>query len=258
MLTYTRFVILAATLVAALAPTGSASAFRGREGDGDGEEANTHRRHLVEDDADCVLYKKIVEHPEGSIVSWSCDFQFQPNLARTLGGVHMMDIYGLSNDVIESYGVVSGEAVMKVKGSYVEQSISTNASKLVVPEEASFTIENILEDDRRHHKQRRRQLDAEVGTKKTLVVRVTDNAGVAIAGDQAQLVNDVFTDAACLKTQYAACSYNQLIFEQSAEGGGTGVIDMTIDIAATSDKTALEQASKTALETRYNGDAASK
>jgi len=62
----------------------------------------------------------------------------------------------------------------------------------------------------RAHNQRARQ---------QLVVRVIDETGAKLNADAVQLENDFFLDEVCLKTQFAACSHDQLILEQATEFG---------------------------------------
>eukprot|EP00536_Pseudo-nitzschia_multiseries_P016358 jgi/Psemu1/313075/fgenesh1_kg.1087_\ len=66
---------------------------------------------------------------------------------------------------------------------------------------------------RRQQMQDRRTLAASSGTLKTLVVRVIAKNGIGPTADIDKLRSDVFEDRACLKSQYEACSFGQLIIE---------------------------------------------
>jgi len=216
MLNPTRFIILAVTLVMAWGQGGASTLHH----------SDHDHRHLLEDDAECVLYVRIMDFFDGRPAEYTWYCEFEQDETRSLD-VNFMSIEGVPKDVIDSYGTVSGASIMRIKGAYILRSIKHGVSTLVVPDGASFTIEKLMEDDRRHYKQRQQLGDGHrmVGTRRTLVVRVIDNEGNAFAS-KAKMMDDVFTDAMCLKSQYAACSFNQLMFEPSTEGGG--VIDMTV------------------------------
>jgi len=182
---------------------------------------------------------------------------------------------GIKNEEMEELGIVSGTALLKLTAGstlLIEHTgtvkmsdgldISTHDSDdltVRIPEEAKYTIEELDSTDTRHYKARslRRQaqrrklqlltggqqydaqeqhraLAATTGELTTLVVRViAPNGGPG--GSKEQLINDVFEDAACLKTQYAGCSKDQLIIVPSSEGGGTGIVDVNININPTTD-----------------------
>uniref|UniRef100_A0A7S4EL53 Peptidase M11 gametolysin domain-containing protein n=2 Tax=Pseudo-nitzschia australis TaxID=44445 RepID=A0A7S4EL53_9STRA len=221
--------------------------------DGDREMTTTHRRHLLEDGNECVLYLKEVEFEDPTLneSSWSCEVP--RDQARRFGGVDIMGIQGVSKEWIDAHYPISGESIMKTQGAYVQKSITTGETKIIVPNEASISIESLSEEDPRHHRQRRQNLGSKVsGTKKTLVIRVIDGNNEVIAASKKQLEDDVFLDPVCLKSQYAACSHNQLIIEQATNIDPLGVIDMKVDNVANTN--AIESEARARAIELYNAD----
>ena len=107
-----------------------------------------------------------------------------------------------------------------------------------------FLQEDIIADDAALHSGR----ELQSGTRKVLAVRVILNDGAYSYASQTGLSNDVFgngVDSVNLKSQYAACSYNQLIFDKSSDrsmstipNDGTtaitsGVVDVKVDLNVT-------------------------
>ena len=101
------------------------------------------------------------------------------------------------------------------------------------------TIDVIPEGTRRD---RRRKLADKTGNLETLVIRVIAS-GVQPTANKAQMIDDVFTDQACLKSQYEACSYGQLTIE-AYEGNGItgGVVDVSIPTSPSSGRSAMQDA----------------
>eukprot|EP00532_Pseudo-nitzschia_australis_P010630 CAMPEP_0168228272 /NCGR_PEP_ID=MMETSP0140_2-20121125/14560_1 /TAXON_ID=44445 /ORGANISM="Pseudo-nitzschia australis, Strain 10249 10 AB" /LENGTH=658 /DNA_ID=CAMNT_0008159819 /DNA_START=1 /DNA_END=1974 /DNA_ORIENTATION=- len=241
----TRFTGLAIFL--AIITIADSSAVRGN--------INKYRRHLLEDEAECVLYLKDMQfrdhnhHEE----TWACEFTREQG--KRFGGHTMMDIEGVPQELFESQHVVSGQAIMKTRGAFIEQSIAIDHVKMVVPNDALVDIEILSENDPRHHQQRRQRhlASSKPGTLRTLVVRVIDADKKAVAANVAQLNDDIFTDSVSLKTQYAACSKDQLIIEP-ANVGYNGIVEVPINIvAANSIASTLESAAVAKAEEMYGG-----
>jgi len=236
--------------------------------------SNNLRRHLLPGGADadadathfmeCVLYLKVVDYVNGDEKkSWSCEFTIEQ--AATFGGVDMMDIEGLTLEAIEAKGAISGETIIRVKSAYVEQSKSKTV--LQIPQDSDFEVEKMEETDvrrahnRRARRQRHRNLAETTGTRKVLVVRVIDKTGIAMDQDAVQLEDDIFSDAVSLKTQYAACSHDQLILEPATEFGTdvagvfiNGIVDVTVDATATNGlSTTFEDLAVAKVTTDYGG-----
>jgi len=215
--------------------------------DDEEQQLNLPRRHLLEDEYELVLYKKIISWPDREELSWSCEFP-RAYAQENFGGRDIMGIVGLNKEDIDSRNAVSGESIMKISGAYVEQfldsatyvSASDNDGediKLVVTNPAAVIIESITENDIRHHryhKNRRLSKKRNTGVIKTLVVRPTSPNGSVVEESAAQLRSDVFEDDVCLKSQMEACSFNQLEIQPANVGDG-GVVDIYIDINPTTD-----------------------
>lgn len=200
---------------------------------------SSRRRYLLEDDeCECVLYLKGIEYGNHSgTTSWSCEFPTE--VANKFGGLEIMDIEGLSKQTIGS--AVSGEAILKSCRAYVEHSTESDEVTMFITDEKSVKIESLSEDDPRHHKQRRsrrRKLyygpgKNTFGSFRTLVVRIVDGAGNQPNADPAQLRKDVFDDNGInARTQFAACSQNQMTIEPVPEVGDNGVVTITIPAIA--------------------------
>lgn len=110
--------------------------------------------------------------------------------------------------------------------------------------------------------QSHRQLQTS-GTRTVLVVRVKVIDGAYDAADQTGLSNDVFgngVDTYNLKSQYAACSYNQLIIEKSPNrsmtinpnDGTTAINNGVVDIAVALTKSAGDSSIRNAVTTKIN------
>ena len=168
-----------------------------------------------------------------------------------------MDIEGVPQEMFESQHVISGQAIMKTRGAFIEQSIATDHVRMVVPNDALVDIEPLSENDPRHHQQRRQRqqhlASSKPGTLRTLVVRVIDAGKKAVAANVAQLKDDIFTDSVSLKTQCAACSKDQLIIEP-ANVGYNGVVEVPINVLAANALTStLESAAVAKAEEMYGG-----
>jgi len=58
-----------------------------------------------------------------------------------------MNIEGISSEIIESNGAISGQSIMKAKDAFVEQVIDTNNVKMIILENAAVVIESLSEND---------------------------------------------------------------------------------------------------------------
>jgi len=195
------------------------------------------RRHLLlEENIECVLYLKDIQYEDGhGEESWSCEFTYEQSLEWFGGRYDIMDIDGVSTEEIESTGVISGESIMRVsKGGFVEENNEEGKREviMVVPTDATVTFLKLSENDVRHARARRRNLaSSRPGTTlKTLVVRVIDKSGTQIDADSTQLKDDVFEDDVSLRSQYSACSKEQIIIEPAYDYGDGGIVDVKIDI----------------------------
>ncbi|KAL3796919.1 hypothetical protein ACHAW5_005399 [Stephanodiscus triporus] len=105
----------------------------------------------------------------------------------------------------------------------------------------------------------------QAGTKTVLAVRIIVNDGAYSWADQTGLSNDVFgngVDSVNLKSQYTACSYNQLIFEKAPDksmlttitpnAGDTNIINGVVDIKVNHNKTAGDGTIVNAVTTELN------
>jgi hypothetical protein len=100
---------------------------------------------------------------------------------------------------------------------------------------AAENTDRIIKPAKNNNNNNRRSLQA-VGTRTVLVVRVIA-PDAATTATMAQLSDDVFGtsgDPANLKSQYAACSYNQLVFNPAVAAGVTnGVREVSISQTVT-------------------------
>jgi hypothetical protein len=103
------------------------------------------------------------------------------------------------------------------------------------------------------------------GTRTVLAVRIIVNDGAYNWADQTGLSNDVFgngVDSVNLKSQYAACSYGQLIFNKSPDRnmlttitpniGDTNISNGVVDIMVFHNKTAGDATIRNAVTTEIN------
>ncbi len=119
--------------------------------------------------------------------------------------------------------------------------------------------------DPRHYHQRRRQLQIQtVGTRTVLVVRVILDDAMYNWADPTELSNDVFgngVDPNNLKSQFAACSANQLLFEKTPnrvmtsnpnDGGTTDINNGVVDIKVNLSKSIGDNVIRNAVTTKIN------
>jgi len=176
-----------------------------------------------------------------------------------------------NNEEMEEGNIVSGTVLLKVSSGstlVVERTVtgigtdSGDEITVRIPDGSKYVFEEIVDTDPRHYKSRRRErkrrqlvaalsaadaagdgsnvvldgyrerdLAATTGELTTLVVRVIAPKGGPTASTE-QLQNDVFEDRVCLKSQYAACSKDQLTIVPASVGNG-GIVDIPITINPT-------------------------
>jgi len=187
------FTTTISTVVVADTPTRPSSALRGRR-----SQEQLPRRHLLEDNSECVLYLKSIAYEDGSDEeSWSCEFAYS-YAKEHFGGRDIMDIFGISKEEIEAQNPVSGETVLRTTGARVEQrspySLDDRVTEiediiLVVTDPSSVVFESLTEVDVRHH--RRRLATRNTGVLKTLVLRPVAPNGAVVNLSAAQIQNDM-------------------------------------------------------------------
>jgi hypothetical protein len=148
--------------------------------------------------------KNITGKPEQDMLSghseqmWSCELSPED---KSSYGIKMVDIRGVDKAVIDSHQPYSGSSIFRVSEGVVQGRF------LLVPSNAMVEIDNPPPEGRRH-------LASKTGTLKTLVIRVIGNNGQSPPTfSKADAIDDMFTDGVSLKTQFAACSYNQLTIQ---------------------------------------------
>ena len=208
------------------------------------ENLRGQRRQLRLPKTECILFLKDVQylpfeerrdatdhiHHNHIEEKWSCEFN--PALGVNLG-VDIVEIEGINGTFFERHGAKSGLSTM-----VVSESIIKGKETMVVPSTAFVEVHELSDDyynknyPRRH---RRRRLAATSGTLRTLVIRVIGKDGTAPTPSVNKMRADVFEDRLCLKSQYDACSYGQLIIEpfqgktQTGRKIAGGVVDVKID-----------------------------
>ncbi len=171
---------------------------------------------------------------------------------------------------------MSGQSIIRVDASaYVEKSFQGQNENVVmlIPRGSTYSVEMMdAKSDSRHARnrreriRRRRKLRAEIAgtldTRKVLVVRVVDvdGDGRGPDADAEKLQEDIFIGKVCLKTQYEACSHDQVLIEQATEFSSSlennvevqGVVDVHINaIAKLGNYKALEFEAVTAANSTY-------
>jgi len=205
------------------------------------------QRHLVESEIRCRLWQNcLVDAVLGDVHDWECTFD-DPKIQQTFGGFEskLIVVEGVenTNKFLELNGAESAKTVL------VMNVVDIQYDKIVVLVENVVGVERLNNMDRvdtggslRDPKPVRttsRNLATPTGTKDTVVIRVNANDN-SPGFTSAQISSDVFTDPYCLKSQYAACSYNQLTIREYVPGNGVsnvatsalGVIDININMNA--------------------------
>ncbi|VEU36705.1 unnamed protein product [Pseudo-nitzschia multistriata] len=242
---FNKFTALATMLVVAVT---SASSHQGGM-----ESEDINRRQLLQDidqrqlleENGLVLFKKISEYVTGESESKWCA-QLPTSKFQMI-----CDIKGISQKYIESFRPISGQSVMKIQGASLQRSPDSNL-RLDITDEASVRIERLPQNDARYQGQ---TLDEKpgrpFGTKKVLVARVTNN-GVSHEADDNAILNATFQGSLSMKSQFAACSRNQLDLQPTAVTN-SGLLELSINIES-SDGSSLEHAAVDVLYEQY-GDA---
>jgi hypothetical protein len=144
-------------------------------------------------------------------------------------------------------GLKSGDNLVHIPRGVVLSSNGTidMMGQALIPSEAvgqGLFNRNLEEEDEVSDATVRRQLQSTIGTKTVLAVRVILDDGRYDTADQNGLSNDVFgngVDSNNLRSQFAACSANQLIFQKSPnrrmsfnpnDGGTTDINNGVVDI----------------------------
>jgi hypothetical protein len=241
----------------------AATALRKNSSNNDNKNDNTHdiRRHLAPG-TDCVPFIRVMHYEDGHMEdNWFCEFNEDDAAALSgLGnsGSQMIEL-DVDEQKMKEKGAVSGGCLLKVgRKSYVEaiddeESITANEDNIFgfrnqgnsapqkfvlhVSANEDFAIEMMDEDtDVRHSKyhSKRRKLADKTGILNTLVVRVTDKNGLAAEFSKQEMYNNVFNDSTCLKSQYEACSYNNIIIDPAQDTTlddteVNGVVNINID-----------------------------
>lgn len=193
----------------------------------------------------------------------------------------MIELELLGNAKLDAMGAASGATILRINSSssYLQQkppqgqdfvanaaaAAGSPSSVWYLSPDAGFEIERMDETiDVRHYKNRRRRrrrrnlaegnghrnLDSgdSIGIQNVLVVRVIDDDGKQTSLTVANLENDVFEDASCLKSRYAECSYDQVIMEKY------DIMDVIIDeVAAGTDFRDLEGPTQQATYAEFGG-----
>jgi hypothetical protein len=200
--------------------------------------------HLQED-TKCDLWMLVVDHGNNeSEEIWECHKPGEEKLGLGLGlGLDGGTVTGTPphkelqgtqiKDWLQLHGAESGKTSITIRAG---TEIINDKTIKVEPKDV-LDIENRIEDDRFPGQQRRQRRNLATSGLHTLVVRVTAGDGNAPASAD-ELYTDIFNDTHCLKSRYAACSYNQLQIEpyngdQTSTISGLGVVDVTISMNAT-------------------------
>lgn len=130
--------------------------------------------------------------------------------------------------------------------------IDLDYNKMYLPSEHAPKV--VTREERYHD--RGRNLVASTGNLPTIMVRVVDATGSGPDSSLAQLRNDVFEDASCLKSQMAACSYNQLTIQPYQDNiVSNGVHEITVNVNAMAvNRGVFEQAMLAAFESALGSD----
>jgi len=219
-----------------------------------------------------------------NVDNWVCEFSEQD--AARFGGSRMIEM-DVSEKKMADKGAVSGGCLLKVgSSSYVEQirnnadvdvdngnsffgsrssgePASVNTFMLHVSSEEDFDIETLDESiDVRHfrHRRAKRKLAQSTGNLETLMVRVTDKDNKVARFSKSEMYDNVFNDSVCLKSQYAACSYNLINIEpgQTPTVGGqtvNGVIDVKVTKSVSEGASTMQQDAQKQTQDEFGGDA---
>jgi hypothetical protein len=165
-----------------------------------------------------VTYKPTEAQPNGySEQEWVCEFP--PDQIERVG----MYYAGISDHSFPN--ATSGETTLSISQAIID----TQSARMYLPSDAKMEVKTIR--DRDLQKSNKRNLSAKtIGTLNTIMLRVIDSNGNGPTHSLEQLLNDVFEDESCLKSQYEACSYNKLKIQPYSDSKVTnGVYDLEVD-----------------------------
>ncbi|KAG7374726.1 polymorphic outer membrane domain containing protein [Nitzschia inconspicua] len=139
-----------------------------------------------------------------TVTSWSCEvddkevngiaYGIDNNKRKNFK--RFLDLKGVDKKYLDEHAN-SGSSILRVKGANMK------LEELEITKDATFVIEDVPESHRR--------LAPTSGTLKTKVIRVSGSNGAASpTATAAQLKEDIFDDASCLKSQFHACSKGAL------------------------------------------------
>ena len=135
----------------------------------------------------------------------------------TEGDVATYSLEGDSDDFFGEDGFTIGRTILGVPAAFIASDKSINLSATGAKD--AIIIGNI--------KSGGRGTEHRSGTWKAIVVRITDSStGITPKTDSATMAADVFSDTLNMRSQYRACSANQLTFEPAT---GTGVVNGVFD-----------------------------
>jgi len=181
------------------------------------------RRRLLEG-VTCTLFVRDVMHRPTreerygyAEEKWSCEFDDEE---RGRHGVRFVELAGNYRTYLRNAS--SGRSVLTIDQAVIDM----DDVRMYLPSQHTPKIDT----PERYHD---RKLVASTGDLPTLMVRVVDSMGNGPDYSLSQLVDDVFDDESCLKTQMEACSYDQLrIHPYQDEVVSNGVHEITVPMDA--------------------------
>lgn len=223
------------------------------------EESDVENQSHRLTDVECVLYLMDIELSSVPVVGiaindpnlrssseiWTCELTDEhesfPGKFEIRGG--RMD------EFIKTHGPVSG------KTSIMFHKAVISGDDIIVNVDDIREIFDIPNGDRRL-KNNRRLTSWTTGEMETLVVRVKSRDG-AEPPSVDTLYNDIFEDDACLKSQYKACSHDQLTIKEyqgdkGVEAVRPGIVEVTVDVNARgSSRSSMVKAARAAAEDMF-------
>ena len=188
-----------------------------------------HRRNFPSGLA-CNLFLRDVEYgpnadkPQGySVEEWFCELSEDDSHRLGVERPYYLDIVDASSIVPSN--AIPGQSTLIA----TEATINFAETRLYIPTEAKVSVETRTDNTRS------RNLMTTKGALDVLMVRITDNKGVAPNADLNQLRSDVFEDEVSLKSQFEACSYGKLKIRPFTGRTETnlqirnGVVDVSVD-----------------------------
>jgi len=240
------------------------------------------RRQVQEIEIKCRLWQNCIlfEGERGDSHQWVCSFDDpllfeEPGHIQKFGGYEDKVIKGAEGENIMEFleinGASSGTSVLVLSTAEIlNDSVVIQLNDVVRLEEYDNFQKHGAQDpaedpnwgieSKPMKRPSRRGLAQTTGTLNTLVVRVTaqDNAPASAMA----LSEDIFGDEYCLKSQYARCSYNQLLVQEYIPGQGIsnvetlapGVVEVFVDTNAQgNDKTKIQNLANIELKAMFGG-----